>query len=205
MRARLLAMVATTLMAAGCDGLLGGLYDEPTHSWSAGFTPEAGGGVIRVDSRSYSQWTYIDLHRRSLETAAIGQPEPAQWDFALHHYDARTHGGAVCELPQTDLDEAQWPVGDAVFVADTLGQVAVDLSQMVTGDIVYSPAWVNTELSRWMDIDLSHMPPTYTLSHRVYLLRMTDGTAAALHFTSHTDDDGAKGFVTIRYRYPLPQ
>ena len=53
-----------------------------------------------------------------------------------------------------------------------------------------------------MDMNVSNPPPTYTTSGRVYLLRLADGTYAALHFKDYMNAAGAKGFVTLDYIYP---
>ena len=53
-----------------------------------------------------------------------------------------------------------------------------------------------------MNMDVSNPPPTYALSGRVYLLRMADGTHAALLFRDYMNASGAKGFVTLDYIYP---
>ena len=54
-----------------------------------------------------------------------------------------------------------------------------------------------------MDVNTSTMPPVYTMSGRPYILRLADGSRAALHFTGFTDASGAKGYITIRYIYPF--
>ena len=45
-------------------------------------------------------------------------------------------------------------------------------------------------------------PPRYTLSGLVYLLRLQDGTVAAMHLPSHLNAAGQKGYVTIDYIWP---
>lgn len=46
------------------------------------------------------------------------------------------------------------------------------------------------------------MPPIYTPSNKVYLLRMEDGTMAAIRLTSYMNAKGAKGYMTFDYLYP---
>lgn len=90
------------------------------------------------------------------------------------------------------------------FVADewTTDRITIDMSQMMDGIIVYAEDYYNPCLSRWLDVDTSTMPPVYTLSGRVYLLRLADGTYAALRLTNFMDDAAVKGVMTIDYLYP---
>ena len=41
-----------------------------------------------------------------------------------------------------------------------------------------------------------------TLSGKVYLIRLADGTSAALRLTNFMNDAAVKGFMTIDYLYP---
>lgn len=74
---------------------------------------------------------------------------------------------------------------------------------MMDGIILYAEDYWNPCLSRWLDVDTSTMPPIYTLSGRVYLLRLTDGTFAALRLRNFMDDTAVKGYMTIDYLYPV--
>ena len=59
-----------------------------------------------------------------------------------------------------------------------------------------------TVLSRWVTMDFSTPPPVYSASQRVYVLRMKDGTHAALRLVSYMSDRGTKGYLTIDVKYP---
>lgn len=209
---RLTVLLLAALTFASCDGIFGGLYDTPEAAKEDryGFVQEDDdhrGGTIYLDVRAYERWVYVDLHQQCVDTANIvqQQPAPQEWDFALHRYDAKTHGATVAETPVGDIDmliPSVLPEG-LVFMADADSQVAVDMSQMMDGIVGYAPSDVNPVLSRWMHVDMSSMPPTYTPSNRVYLVRLADGSMAALQFTGYTDAMSNKGYATIRYRYPL--
>ena len=190
-------------MLVSCDGIFGGLYDEPAKN-SFGFIQrddDGYGGTIRLDATSYTRWSYIDLHHQHIDTANItlGQDAPFEWDFAIHHYDVKTHGGTATESPFDNVGMAI-ELEELNFVADVDSQVVIDMSTMMEGYLGYTPSPVNPVLSHWLDVDLSTMPPIYALSNKVYLLRLSDGTLVALQFTSFMDDSFAKGIVTLRYR-----
>ena len=47
------------------------------------------------------------------------------------------------------------------------------------------------------------MPPTYTLSNKVYLVKLKVGTDAAVRLTNYMNASSVKGFMTIDYIYPF--
>lgn len=203
MKLKQLILLPALLALVSCDGLFGGLYDEPAEN-PFGFVQrddDGRGGTLRIDATSYTRWTYIDLQHRHIDTANItlGQEAPPEWDFAIHHYDVKTHDGTAAESPFDNVDMAMELEG-LVFVADADSQVVIDMSTMMEGYLGYTPSPVNPVLSRWLDVDLSTMPPIYTPSNKVYLLRLSDGTLVALQFTSYMDESLLKGIVTLRYR-----
>jgi hypothetical protein len=69
-------------------------------------------------------------------------------------------------------------------------------------NIWYQASPVNLVLSDWVRMDFSTPPPKYEASRRVYLLRMQDGTVAALHMKSYMSEAGTKGILTIDVKYP---
>lgn len=202
------AAVLLLLWCSSCEGLFSGIYDEPvpdTRSEYGFVRTDGNGGTIYLDSRSYARWTYLDLKRKTMDTSNIlsGETEPSAWDFALHRYDVKTHGGAVYETAYTDLGALGGIPSQAVFTPDSPSRVITDMSGMMEGDIHYDSSDVNPVLSSWLDVNTSVMPPVYTLSRKVYLLRLSDGSHAALLFSDFTNLAGEKGFITIQYIYPL--
>ena len=207
-----LSGLITLSLFSACDGIFANLYDEPSSDSKSeyGFIlvdNETRTGRIYLDATSYAEWHYIDLHGKQITTTAVDATAPESWDFALHRYDAKTNRGAVWETTAGDLASIpaadSWP--SAGFVADewTTDRITVDMSQMMDGIILYAEDYYNPILSRWLDVDTSTMPPIYTLSGRVYLLRLADGTHAALRLTNFMNDAAVKGFMTIDYRYPV--
>lgn len=203
MKLKQLILLPALLALVSCDGLFGGLYDEPAKN-PFGFVQrddDNRGGTLCIDATSYTRWTYIDLHHRHIDTANItlGQEAPLEWDFAIHHYDVKTNNGSAAESPFDNVGMAI-ELNGLDFVADADSQVVIDMSTMMDGYLEYTPSMVNPVLSHWLDVDLSTMPPIYTLSNKVYLLRLNDGTLVALQFTSYMDESFVKGIVTLRYR-----
>lgn len=203
-------LLSLAFVLASCNGIFSGLYDEVEATSPFGFkmVDEAeGSGTIYLDVRDYELWTYVDLHGRTFDTANMvdGAPEPQHWDIALHRYDVKTNGGAARETEFLTIDalKAHGHYDEGVFTTDTTGRVVVDMSTMMDGYLGYHDSNINKVLSRWLNVDTSTMPPIYTLSGKVYVVRLADGTHAALLFTDFMDEASVKGFATIRYIYPL--
>lgn len=210
---RLLVSGAACLLSLpACNGIFGGIYDEPTSATGSEFgfvviDEQTRTGRIYIDATDYTEWHYVDLHAKTVTTSPVSAEAPAAWDFAVHRYDTKTNGATVWESATEEFGSLPAPetVPDGEFVADewTTDRITVDMSQMMDGIILYAEDYWNPCLSRWLDVDTSTMPPIYTLSGRVYLLRLTDGTFAALRLRNFMDAAAVKGYMTIDYLYPV--
>jgi hypothetical protein len=184
------------------------IYDDPPIGMVSG-----DGYFERVDATSYTGWTYIDLDTRTVtavEEYAEGNTAqaPTEWHFAMHRFDCKTNGGEVMETAFNSLDAlvASGGLPEGEFAPDewTTDKVAYDLSQMMQSGIIgYAESWYNPVLSRWMNVDISGMPPTYTPSDKVYIIRFPDGKLAAIKFTDFVGPKGVKGYNSFDYIYPL--
>jgi hypothetical protein len=197
------------MLLSACNGILSDIYDDAPASDTAefGFTEAATAtttGRIYVDATSYTRWVYLSFRTLAMDTLDVSAEEPATWDVALHRYDAKTHGGAVAETEARDFSELSAQT-TADYVADTWTetQVITDMSHMMDGYLSYLPSDYNEVLSSWLDVDTSNMPPTYTLSGKIYLIRLSDGTVAAVRLSNFMNAASVKGYLTIEYRYPL--
>lgn len=204
---------AAMLLLPACNGIMDGIYDEPVAEADLdyGFVmkPSNPGevGTIYIDASDYGRWTYINFHDMSIDTLDVGVPEPADWDIAIHRYDCKTNGGSAAETGATgfgSMESLLHPAAEA-FVADvwTTETIITDMSTMMDGYLSYEPSMYNAELSKWLNVDTSQMPPIYTPSGRVYVVKLADGTAVALKFSDFTNSAGVKGYLTIQYVYPF--
>ena len=216
------SLVATCLSLTACD-MMEGLYDDTndgtdTTTVAAYIQTSPDKSQYYINATSYTQWVYINLHTDpiTITTSNISLDDfvetgaPAEWDYAHHRYDAKTNGATVWMTPYTsiaDLEAAGLPA-DANWVADTQSQecIAVDMSHMITDSyLVYAPGYKNEEMSRWVNVDITYMPPTYTLHNNVMLLHLADGTYAAVQLENFmsTDRYQVKGWMTVNYKYPV--
>lgn len=200
------------LSLPACNGIFEGIYDMPTSGTGNeyGFILIDEGtrmGRIYIDATDYTEWHYVDLQGKQVTTTHVGDATPETWDFAVHRYDTKTNGAAVWgsgvkefeALPAPEsVPEEQWTEDEW-----TTDRITIDMSQMMDGIILYAEDYWNPCLSRWLDVDTSTMPPIYTLSGKVYLLRLKDGTCAALRLANFMNDAAVKGYMTIDYLYPV--
>lgn len=211
---RLLWGVTAVLSLSSCHGIFGGIYDEPIEETSDGFgfikiNEATRTGTIYIDASDYTKWNYISLKDKKVVTMLYDEQQPENWDFAVHRYDAKTNGASVFETEYYDLTDISSvsKFSGASFVADewTTNKITIDMSQMMEGVIKYAEDFYNPCLSKWLNVDTSSMPPVYTLSEKVYILKLQDGTYAALKLSDFMNTSGIKGFMTIDYLYPVTQ
>lgn len=207
-----LSGVVAMLSLSACNGIFENIYDEPLSKEKKEFgfivvDDKSNTGRIYIDATDYTEWHYIDLLNKEVVTKNVDEDAPVNWDFAIHRYDAKTNDGAVVECPAADFGSIPNinTIPEESFIADewTTNKITVDMSQMMDGVILYAEDYYNPCLSRWLNVDTSSMPPIYTLSGKIYLLRLSDGSYAALHLSNYMSDAAIKGFMTIDYLYPV--
>lgn len=190
-------------LLSACNGILDGIYDEPDNENNTGFENE---GEIFIDATSYTQWVYIDFSERSTVTLGYDEDAPQNWDIAVHRYDVKTNGAKVVETNYSDFNQAiTATIDEADLVSDiwTTNQIVIDMSTMMDGYLGYTESYYNPELSKWLNVDTSTMPPIYTPSGKVYIVYLPDGTRAGVKLLNFMNDMQVKGYMTIQYMYPF--
>lgn len=130
------------------------------------------------------------------------QPDASTWDIAIHHFDVKTNGLSAYESDYTSLDQlpndTEW-LKDVQFVEDewTTSQVLYDLNGMLNFDIGYQNSYVNRVLTNWVTMDFSTPPPIYNMSDKVRIVKMKDGSYAAIKLYNYMKGNGAKGYLTF--------
>ena len=201
--------MAAMLFTSCEDGLLKGLYDEAQEKSEYGFirteTMNSHGSVY-INSSAYTQWVYIDFANEETVTVDMtaGGEAPDNWDMAVHRYDTKTNGGSAVMTEYTSVEDfaaSGTVLSDEAFTEDiwTEDVIATDMSGMMDGNIVYAEDWYNPELSLWLDVDTSTMPPVYTMSDKVFVLKTADGRMYALKLENYMNSAADKGYMTIQY------
>ena len=140
-------------------------------------------------------------------TPTDAQTEPAEWTFAVHRNNVRTNGGEVYETSFNSLDElpptsAQF--ANMKFSADEWSENEVwdSQEQMLLGNVPSQGIMVNKVLSSWLRLEIPPMPPSFAKNGHVFILRLKDGTYAALQLEDYLSATGTKCWLTINYKYP---
>lgn len=196
------------LSLSSCDSI----YDDPSEIPS---TVTEFGLYENVDATDYKQWVYLNLEDSTQTTLSYDNTAdiPSQWHLALHRYDLKTNGGSACQTAYTSLEDLRTDLENgsfalpalSEFAADEDGKITIDMSHMMEGWLDYADAQLNKVLGTWLDVDTSNMPPNYTMGDKVYLVRMADGTVAAIKFTGYSNPykSNTKGYISFTYIYPL--
>jgi hypothetical protein len=198
------------MLLSSCNGLFDEIYDNVTTDEVVseyGFTKLSSDvevGTIYVDASSYTKWIYLDFSEHRADSVSVFDEAPLNWDLAIHRYDAKTNGGAVAE---TDIEDfnllSTAKIGEYVSDTFTTKKIVTDMSTMMDGYLSYVESDYNATLSQWLNVDTSNMPPTYTLSNKIYILRLADGSKAALKLENYMNESAIKGYMTISYMYPI--
>jgi hypothetical protein len=198
------------MLLSSCNGLFDEIYDNVTTDEVVseyGFTKLSSDvevGTIYVDASSYTKWIYLDFSDHRADSVSVFDEAPQNWDLAIHRYDAKTNGGAVAETDIADFNLLSTAkIGNYVGDTFTTKKIVTDMSTMMDGYLSYVESDYNATLSQWLNVDTSNMPPTYTLSNKIYILRLADGSKAALKLENYMNESAIKGYMTISYMYPL--
>lgn len=138
----------------------------------------------------------------------LPQSEPECWSFAVHRNNVRTNAGEVARTDFHSFDElpegTEW-IKSLTFARDEWNETDVWTIQerMLLGLIGNQGIEINNTLSSWLTINIPPMPPAFTHSDNVFILRLADGSLAALQLEDYQSSTGTKCCLTINYMYPL--
>lgn len=173
---------------------------------------------IMIETKSYETWTYFSFEKGIIGTykeSEFDYKNNADWDLAFHKWDIRTNsgesgkgkGGASQTNYGGDLMVAIWsniPSKES-FTADTQIKTYMTPPKMddnaPADQRVSVPA--NTVLAKWLEVQMTSIPPKYTMLDRAFVVRTASGKHAAVKFTSYMNDKAEKGYVSFDYVYPL--
>lgn len=170
---------------------------EPTSSFDDDLT-----GIYTYWYDIFGQGIGNCEYRSSYPT--LRQEEPASWDFAVHRNNVRTNGGGVLQTSLKDINAATGSL-EGTYVEDAMNETDVWTiqAQMLQCLIGNQRISVNSELSRWLSVQIPPIPPAFTHNDNVFILRMKDGTHAALRLANYLSPTGTRCCLTIEYKYPI--
>lgn len=200
----LLGMAVMLLSLSSCDDI----YDDPSEMPG---NNDKENSFSNVDATAYTNWVYIDLGKGTQTTLDYDNTTdiPTDWTIALHRYDIKTNSGSAYRTSYTSLDEVKtaarkgtFPMPDASeFTQDEPSKITIDMSHMMEGYIDYADANINKVLGKWLNVDTSSMPPSYTMDDNVYLVRTSGGDVYAIQFTGYSNpyQSNTKGYISFDY------
>lgn len=191
------------LALSSCDDI----YDDPADMPSE----QKENSYTYVDCTDYKTWVYFNLEDGSQTSLSYDSEElPSDWTFAMHRYDCKTNGGSAYETSYTSITDlttaisaGTFSIPDAsAFTADVDSKVTIDMSHMMEGYLDYADSKVNEVMAKWLYVDTTNMPPEYTPSNKVYLVRTADGKVYAVLFTAYSNPQkyNTKGYISFDYK-----
>lgn len=146
---------------------------------------------------------FVATYKGIVETRSGVDETSFNWDIAIHRYDVKTNGATVVATSESDITKVTAIPSDG-FVADIkTDSLMVDSSGMMNNKIGYATTNLNEVLSGWMNLDLSIMPPKYTMSGQVYVMKLKSDEYAKIKFTDYSNDADVKGHISFEYVSPF--
>lgn len=140
-------------------------------------------------------------------TPTASQPQPESWTVAFHRNNVRTNGCGVYETQLTDIEQVtpQLCASVTAWTADewTENEVWDDQSTMLSCYVPSQGIAINRVLSSWLRMEIPPMPPAFVHNPHVMLLRLPDGSYAALRLVDYLSPTNKKCCLTIQYKYPI--
>ncbi|MDR2410406.1 MAG: HmuY family protein [Bacteroidales bacterium] len=190
------AICAVTLLSitTGCDKDKDKDKDKQTEEIQA--------TTLTVDATAYEKWIYVSFVEGKIVEISDYQNE-LSWDMALHRYDVRLNGGAsgkgqgaALETAYTELSEAT-AIPESGYVLDAMDSIMLSAAMPPT----YTPEPFNREASKWLNVNTTNMPPSYTPSEKVYIFKTAEGKHVKIKFIDYINAENIKGHIKFSYTY----
>lgn len=93
------------------------------------------------------------------------------------------------------------------YVADIkTDSLIIDNSGMMNNKVGYATSNINEVLNKGIEFSSVPMPPTpanWTMSDKVYVIKLSSGEYAKIKFTDYSNDSDVKGHISFEYVYPF--
>ncbi len=168
-------------------------------------------GELTVDATAFDKWVYV-----SLETGKeVGKGDVkskrtgTDWDIAFHRYDVRLNCGKSGEgkggayLAPDKKGKAGW---DAITKAPATGCATDKVMPIVTAykmpaptieSLPASPIITGGDHGTW--VKKEGMPPTYTVSNQIFVIKTAKGKYGKLWIKQYVDATKKGGHITFKY------
>ena len=165
--------------------------------------------TVQLDASSSKKWTYFSFATGQAVTVdndgIKDVPKGLGWDIAFCRFYTRTNSGesnsdkngkgGVFMSEVTSIEQAQIPEDDK-FIIDEVGKLDPAMDIIVTSH--------NKELQKWLDLDMSKMPPIFSIKNKVFIIRCADGkTYAKVKFLGFENNEAKRVYPKFEYEYPF--
>lgn len=184
-------LVTGNMTMKSCEGTINGDDIELTMSIFVG-------GTMNSDISA--------TYKGKIETRAGIDEASFNWDIALHRYDVKTNGASAVEMIDTEMAKVT-TIPDSTFVADIkTDSLIIDNSGMMNNKVGYATSYINEVLNKGIEFSSVPMPPlptNWTMSNKVYVIKLKSGEYAKIKFTDYSNDSDVKGHISFDYVYPF--
>jgi len=156
--------------------------------------------TLTVDASAYDKWVYVSFVQGKIVEISDFKND-LSWDMALHRYDVRLNGGeagkgqgAALETSYSELS-ALTSIPTSGYVADVMDSIMLSMPP------TYASQPFNHEASKWIDVNTSAMPPSYTLSNKVYVFKTAEGKHVKIKFLDYKNAEDKTGHIKFSYQY----
>ena len=165
--------------------------------------------TVQLDASSSKKWTYFSFATGQAVTVdndgIKDVPKGLGWDIAFCRFYTRTNSGesnsdkngkgGVFMSEVKSMEQAQIPEDDK-FIIDEVGKLDPAMDIIVTSH--------NKELQKWLDLDMSKMPPIFSIKNKVFIIRCADGkTYAKVKFLGFENNEAKRVYPKFEYEYPF--
>ena len=164
-----------------------------------------------INASASDKWVYFSFLNGNIiainKNGTTDIPSGNDWDIAFCRFYSRTNSGksnsdnngkgGAFMTDAKSLDELTKIPDENSFVIDRLDTIMPQMKIVKTA--------TNKELNKWIDVNISQMPPKTTLNKtNVFVVRCADGkTFAKIKFLDYKNDENQKYYPKFEYEYPF--
>ena len=163
-----------------------------------------------INASASDKWVYFSFLNGNIiainKNGTTDIPSGNDWDIAFCRFYSRTNSGksnsdnngkgGAFMTDAKSLDELTKIPDENSFVIDRLDTIMPQMKIVKTA--------TNKELNKWIDVNISQMPPKTTLNEtNVFVVRCADGkTYAKVKFLEFENNECKKIYPKFEYEYP---
>jgi hypothetical protein len=153
--------------------------------------------TLTVNASAFDGWKYVSFVQGK-EVEISDYQSALSWDIAFHRMDVRLNGGesgkgqgAGLQTNYKQLNEVTtFPASG--YIADVMDSINIEMQ-------VKEAQPKNLTVSSW--ISMAGMPPKYTVSDYVYVVKTAEGKHVKIKFLDYLNAENKGGYIKFSYVY----